>query len=113
MGHKRGKNMGKLIDLTGKKFGRLTVVGRAKNHISPSGVKNVKWECQCKCGNKILVTLTQLKSGKVSCGCMKPHRIDTEYAKTLCGQKFGKLTILSLAERKIIKCVLIASVIAV
>ena len=168
MGHKRGKNMGKLIDLTGKKFGRLTVVGRAKNHISPSGVKNVKWECQCecgnvidvlskclrngetkscgcyniekistrrfidltgqvfgnlivikrgenlitknrqyvrwecqcKCGNKILVTLTQLKSGKVSCGCMKPHRIDTEYAKTLCGQKFGKLTILSLAERK-------------
>lgn len=31
--------MGKAIDLTGQKFGRLTVLKRAENYISPNGGK--------------------------------------------------------------------------
>lgn len=38
--------MGKLIDLTGQRFGRLTVIERAEN--SPNGA--AKWVCRCDCG---------------------------------------------------------------
>ena len=34
--------MRKLIDLTGQKFGRLTVIQRAPDYISPSGHKSVQ-----------------------------------------------------------------------
>ena len=58
----------KLIDLTGKKFGSLTVISRADN------TKNGKarWFCKCDCGRFKTkpVTTNDLKSGKVqSCGC--------------------------------------------
>lgn len=33
--------MRRLIDLTGKKFGKLTVVKRASDYIKPSGAKMV------------------------------------------------------------------------
>lgn len=54
-------------DLTGKKFGYLTVicdVGRNK-----SG--NILWECKCDCGNKKIVPGGKLTSGRATnCGCM-------------------------------------------
>lgn len=41
------------VDLTGMKFGRLTVVGRAENYVLPSsGKKRSQWVCECECGNK-------------------------------------------------------------
>ena len=59
-----------LIDLTGKKFGRLTVLRRAEDHIYPSGKHRPRWECQCDCGNVIFTTGNNLKSGDTkSCGC--------------------------------------------
>ena len=60
--------MGKFQDLTGQKFGRLTVLKRVENK-----GKNVMWECECSCGNPIhsFVSSSNLKNGKVqSCGCM-------------------------------------------
>ena len=59
--------MGKLSDLTGLRFGHLTVVQR-------SGVKNghAAWECKCDYGETIITTGNQLKSGKAkSCGCKR------------------------------------------
>ena len=59
--------MGKLSDLTGLKFGRLTVIQR-------SGTKNghVAWLCKCDCGKTIVTIGNLLKSGKSkSCGCKK------------------------------------------
>lgn len=41
----------RLKDLTGKKFGRLIVLNRADDYISPNGNKFVQWLCQCDCGN--------------------------------------------------------------
>ena len=59
--------MGRFIDLTGRKFGRLTVIDRVQNR----GEK-VAWKCLCECGNTSIVTGTALKSGKSkSCGCLK------------------------------------------
>lgn len=58
-----------VADLRGKKFGKLTVIGRsgtAKNRKS-------MWECKCDCGNTTTVSSTDLTGGGTqSCGC---HRI--------------------------------------
>ena len=64
--------MAKLIDLTEQRFGRLTVVGRAPDYITPRGQHKTQWYCQCSCGNKelIVVMATHLKTGHTtSCGC--------------------------------------------
>lgn len=62
--------MGKFIDMTGQRFGRLTVIKRAKNHIQPNGVNVVMWECKCDCGNEIIVSGMSLRRGDTkSCGC--------------------------------------------
>jgi hypothetical protein len=54
-----------LIDLTGKRFSRLLVLGRS--HIQSH---NVKWVCQCDCGNIKHIVGANLRSGKTaSCGC--------------------------------------------
>ncbi|MFI3227812.1 MAG: zinc-ribbon domain-containing protein [Clostridia bacterium] len=53
-------------DITGKRFGRLTVLEHA-------GVKKESiWKCQCDCGNEIMVIQTNLMNGKTtSCGCKR------------------------------------------
>lgn len=58
--------MPNLRDLTGQRFGRLTVIKRAKN----IGRKTA-WLCQCECGNTKVVTGSSLHGGQVrSCGCL-------------------------------------------
>lgn len=62
--------MGALIDLTGQKFGRLTVINRAKNHTQKNGSVKTQWLCECDCGNRVVVQGVNLKNGHVkSCGC--------------------------------------------
>lgn len=60
--------MGKIKDLTGKKFGMLKVISRA-------GVKynrRVIWLCKCDCGNEVEVGSELLIGGKTkSCGCIR------------------------------------------
>ena len=54
------------IDLTGKKFGRLT----PKEY-----VKGGKWICECECGNIIIVDTRNLNSGHTkSCGCLQKEK---------------------------------------
>ena len=58
-----------LLDLTGRVFGRLTVIERTQQ---ASNTRNARWLCQCSCGNPMLVSVSGLKltSGNtVSCGC--------------------------------------------
>lgn len=42
--------MGKFIDLTGQKFGKLTVIKRLPDHYTSGGNKVHKWLCKCDCG---------------------------------------------------------------
>src|SRR6185437_3585812 len=60
--------MGQLVDITGQKFGRMTVLSKAR---SVDG--NARWECQCDCGSPVkTVWGNDLRRGKVvSCGCHK------------------------------------------
>lgn len=60
----------KIIDLTGKTFGELTVIKRHGTHIRPSGKKVVTWLCKCSCGKEKVVVGYALKNGSTkSCGC--------------------------------------------
>lgn len=64
--------MSKFQDLTGKKFGKLTVISRAEDYIKPTGKKIIQWDCLCECGNETIVRGEYLKSGHTkSCGCDK------------------------------------------
>lgn len=59
--------MGKLIDLTGRRFGRLAVVCKA----APSAYSS-KWVCECDCGSLITTDGAGLRYGRTkSCGCLK------------------------------------------
>lgn len=53
-------------DLTGKQFGRLTVI---KYAYSKNGARY--WECQCECGKTTFVNSSSLTTGNTrSCGCL-------------------------------------------
>lgn len=61
------KNMNRVHDLTGQKFGRLTVIG-----INQFGTRKTYWTCQCECGNVKNVRSDSLQNGAIrSCGCLK------------------------------------------
>ena len=56
-----------LIDLTGRKFGRLTVLKREK----PIN-KRTLWLCVCDCGKEVIVESYNLRKGHTqSCGCFQ------------------------------------------
>ena len=62
--------MGKFIDLTGQKFGRLTVLERDTTRKG-----GVYWFCRCECGNVKCVRSNHLRSGYVkSCGCYQKEK---------------------------------------
>lgn len=57
-------------DLTGMKFGYLTVLKKEGYHISPSGKKKLTWLCKCDCGKVKVIKGDKLKEGLTkSCGC--------------------------------------------
>ena len=61
----------KRLDLTGQKFGTLTVIEKSENHITISGHHQSMWLCKCDCGNFKIVRGSDLHSGQTnSCGCM-------------------------------------------
>ena len=63
--------MSRLIDLTGNRYGRLTVLKRSENRVSANGRQHRCWLCRCDCGNEVIVNGEYLKSGDTkSCGCL-------------------------------------------
>ena len=88
------------IDLSGYRFGKLTVLSEADTIYSSSGQKFRRWNCICDCGNTIIVqqrNLTCLKYAK-SCGCLS--RSSRKPKKSLVGNRYGLLTVVSASERK-------------
>lgn len=63
--------MAKMIDMTGKKCGRLTVIERGKNNSQGRAC----WVCKCECGKIITVDGVSLRNGHTqSCGCYQRDR---------------------------------------
>ena len=91
--------MSKLVDLTGQIFGRLTVLGRADNYVTPSGHERVQWQCKCECGKGVIVLGNNLKTGRTqSCGCLQAELTSTRKLTDLSGQRFARLTVISRAD---------------
>lgn len=83
------------IDISGQRFGYLTVIDRAESVGSDRGLR---WNCQCDCGKQVIVPSARLRQGKTkSCGCMQKQIIaekmtkhgmrDTRLYRIWCGMK--------------------------
>lgn len=85
--------MGKIKDLTGQKFGHLTVL-----EITPERRnRQVVWKCQCDCGNITYVVGASLRNGHTqSCGCSWYN----DKAEDLTGKQFGQLKVLKRNKEK-------------
>lgn len=81
--------MGKLIDLSGTQYGRLTVIERANDRIDPQGSKRAYWLCKCTCGKEVEVLGASLRRGSTfSCGCLgMERRLEATLKHNLCKSK--------------------------
>lgn len=86
-----------IYDLTGKKFGLLTVIKRSekrpKNRVT-------YWDCVCECGGKIATRGSSLRAGKVnSCGCLQKQYYKSHTTiKDITGQRFGRLFVVKMVD---------------
>lgn len=78
-------------DLTGQRFGYLTVTERAPDK-QAGGKIHTAWRCRCDCGSEIVVTTSGLKAYDViTCGRCGSFRGGPNVS---IGQRFGKLTVM-------------------
>lgn len=60
--------MGAVIEISGQRFGRLTVLRRAPGFPRWKG----KWLCRCECGGEKIARAPHLRAGRTaSCGCIR------------------------------------------
>lgn len=78
--------MGRIKDLMGNRYGKLTVISRGENDKS----HRCTWNCRCDCGNEINIKSANLLHGQVSCGCIR--------ITSLVGKKYGRLRVTEQAE---------------
>ena len=92
--------MSKFIDLTGEKFGRLTVIEKVEN----SDKGKIKWKCRCDCGNTKIVAANHLRDGNTkSCGCLFKERVEEANNRKsidLTSKKFNMLTVIKMTRMK-------------
>lgn len=81
-----------LIDITGQRFGRLTVIEKIPKD-KVKGSTNAKWLCRCDCGNTIAVLGTTLRRGESrSCGCYRSEYLKRKMTRhNKCGTRIGRI----------------------
>lgn len=78
--------MGKIKDLSGQKFGRLTVTDKYEL----DRWRQARWLCKCECGNLVSVKSGNLRNGHTqSCGCLQKER--TSKSNTIHGKRKTRL----------------------
>ena len=83
-------------DLTGKKFGNITVLRRVEDHITKGGSRITRYECKCDLCESIFTKYRgELTSGDATscpkCALSKPK---FNRRKVEPGDKFGRLTVI-------------------
>ena len=92
-GSNKSCGCGMKSNLKDKRFGMLVVLGDSGKRNSAGAIV---WDCICDCGEKSKVTTGSLTSGQIkSCGCRKGRHVN------LVGQKFGRLTVIAVAEKTV------------
>ncbi len=86
---------GNTKDLTGLRYGKLTVIENAGS--DKNG--HARWLCKCDCGNKKVVTGTNLIRGlTTSCGCEHRRKVrEIKHYRDITGERFGLLVAKSIA----------------
>ena len=85
------KKTASLKDISGQKFGKLTVL--EYDYSDKKG--HTYWKCQCECGVIKSIRKDGLTSGNVvSCGCHKTQITKEINTNNLLGKRFGKLTVI-------------------
>lgn len=79
--------MPKLKDISGKRYGKLTVI---KRDIDKTG-KRVFWKCQCDCGNVVSVRGDSLGRNTNSCGCVKKEQDVANLGRYTTGESHSRL----------------------
>lgn len=86
--------MGKVEDLTNRKFGKLLVLKDTK---TKNKHRAEIWKCKCDCGNIVLKSSEYLKTTKRPyCGKCKLDKVRSYNFKDLTNQKFNNLLVLEL-----------------
>ena len=81
-------------DLTGQKFGHLTVVEMLYRY---NGGRHTHCRCVCDCGNEHVISADKLQKRKnVSCGCMSNYYRIINNRTNEIGNKYGRLTIVDI-----------------
>ena len=90
--------MGKIINEIGKTYGYLTVMARAEN----TKDKRAQWLCKCKCGNEVIVSGKNLRSGNTqSCGCYHIEKLREnrkQLHQDMIGKTYDYLTVLDYGD---------------
>jgi recombination endonuclease VII len=77
----------KVKDLTGQRFGMLTVVSKSARRDKHG---NLFWNCVCDCGNSTTIRRDNLAYGNtVSCGCQERMRINNEPRRVYLKHRYG------------------------
>lgn len=73
-------------DLTGKRYGKLTVIEYVGNNPK---TRSAMWRCKCDCGNETIVATNVLNHGdKRSCGCLASELLaKRNYRHGLCNSR--------------------------
>jgi hypothetical protein len=80
--------MGAFYDITGQKFGRLTVIKR----IPSISTRTTRWLCKCDCGSLHAVNKNNLINGQVkSCGCLASELKKKRKTRTTHGMSYTRL----------------------
>ena len=86
--------MAKAIDLTGKKYGKLSIVDRAGSNKDGRAL----WNCVCDCGNTLVAIGKNITNGNTrSCGCIRSESA-RKRLNDITGKRFYMLTVLNLAK---------------
>lgn len=64
--HRRPNGGKNVVDRTGHRYGRLTVLERAGSRGTSAA-----WLCLCDCGNQKVIVSNSLRAGAKSCGCAR------------------------------------------
>lgn len=79
-------------DLTGRTFGRLTVIEQAEDYVNPTtGKRSARWLCKCSCveNNYIVIHGSRLKNKEAqSCGCIRKEHIKQLSVANKKGNKY-------------------------
>ena len=74
--------MGKMIDLSGERFGKLSVL----SYHSTTSYGATAWKCKCDCGKEVIALSNNLRKGSTkSCGCAQHKGVIRKHGQ--CGTR--------------------------